>query len=62
MSDSIGIALRFGLYVDLMLLLGLPLFGLYSLKGRERVSGAVLPFRLMLAGTAALGVLLSIAS
>ncbi|WNF53718.1 copper homeostasis membrane protein CopD [Pseudomonas sp. SG20052] len=62
MSDSIGIALRFGLYVDLMLLLGLPLFGLYSLKGRERVSGAVLPFRLMLAGTAALGLLLSIAS
>lgn len=62
MSDSIGIALRFSLYVDLMLLLGLPLFGLYSLKGRERVSGAVLPFRLMLAGTAALGLLLSIAS
>ncbi|TWC27533.1 MULTISPECIES: copper homeostasis membrane protein CopD [unclassified Pseudomonas] len=62
MSDSIGIALRFGLYVDLMLLSGLPLFGLYSLKGRERVSGAVLPFRLMLAGTAALGLLLSIAS
>ncbi len=62
MSDSISIALRFGLYVDLMLLLGLPLFGLYSLKGRERVSGAVLPFRLMLAGTAALGLLLSIAS
>ena len=62
MSDSIGIALRFGLYVDLMLLLGLPLFGLYSLKGPERVSGAVLPFRLMLAGTAALGLLLSIAS
>lgn len=62
MSDSIGIALRFGLYVDLMLLLGLPLFGLYSLKGQERVSGAVLPFRLMMAGTAALGVLLSVAS
>ncbi|MET0778446.1 MAG: copper homeostasis membrane protein CopD [Pseudomonas mandelii] len=62
MSDSIGIALRFGLYVDLMLLLGLPLFGLYSLKARERVSGAVLPFRLMQAGTAALGLLLSIAS
>ncbi|AWM91340.1 copper resistance protein CopD [Pseudomonas sp. 31-12] len=62
MSDSIGIALRFGLYVDLMLLVGLPLFGFYSLRGRERVSGAVLPFRLMLAGTAALGLLLSIAS
>ncbi|MFJ7285673.1 copper homeostasis membrane protein CopD [Pseudomonas sp. NPDC099000] len=62
MIDTIGIALRFGLYVDLMLLLGLPLFGLYSLKGRERVSGAVLPFRLMLTGTAALGVLLSLAS
>lgn len=62
MSDSVSIALRFGLYVDLMLLFGLALFGLYSLKGPERVSGVVLPFRSMVAGTAVLGFLLSVAS
>ena len=62
MSDSVGIALRFALYVDLMLLFGVALFGLYSLKGRERISGMVLPFRPMLAGTAALGAVLSVAS
>ncbi|WP_237886315.1 copper homeostasis membrane protein CopD [Pseudomonas sp. PGPR40] len=62
MSDSISIALRFALYLDLMLLFGLALFGLYCLKGQERMSGAVLPFRSMLAGTAVLGVMLSVAS
>ncbi|WP_448092317.1 copper homeostasis membrane protein CopD [Pseudomonas lini] len=62
MSDSISIALRFALYLDLMLLFGLALFGLYSLKGQERMSGAVLPFRSMLAGTAVLGAVLSAAS
>ncbi|MCE6976353.1 copper resistance D family protein [Pseudomonas frederiksbergensis] len=62
MSDSVSIALRFALYVDLMLLFGVALFGLYSLKGQERVSGAVLPFRSMLAGTALLGAVLSVAS
>jgi copper resistance protein D len=62
MSDLVSIALRFGLYVDLMLLFGLALFGLYSLKERERVSGVALPYRSMVAGTAVLGVLLSAAS
>ncbi|VVP21088.1 Copper resistance protein D [Pseudomonas fluorescens] len=62
MSDSVSIALRFGLYVDLMLLFGLALFGLYSLKGQERRSGAVLPFRSLLVGTTVLGVLFSVAS
>ena len=62
MSDSVSIALRFGLYVDLMLLFGLALFGLYSLKGQERISGTALPFRSMLVGTAVLAVLFSIAS
>lgn len=62
MSDSISIALRFALYVDLMLLFGVAFFGLYSLKGQERMSGAVLPFRSMLAGTAVLGAVLSAAS
>ena len=62
MSDSVSIALRFALYVDLMLLFGVTLFGLYSLTGQERMSGTVLPFRSMLAGTAVLGALLSVAS
>lgn len=62
MSDWVSIALRLGLYLDLMLLFGVALFGLYSLEGRARVSGAVLPFRSMLAGTTALGVLASVAS
>ncbi|MCL6703492.1 copper homeostasis membrane protein CopD [Pseudomonas sp. T1.Ur] len=62
MSDSINIALRFALYVDLMLLFGLAAFGLYSLRGQERVSGAVLPFGSLLAITALLGGLLSLAA
>ncbi|MFJ2691548.1 copper homeostasis membrane protein CopD [Pseudomonas sp. NPDC087336] len=62
MSDWVSIALRLGLYMDLMLLFGVALFGLYSLEGRARVSGAVLPFRSVLAGTTALGVLASVAS
>lgn len=62
MSDLLGIALRFALYLDLMLLFGLGLFALYGLKASERVSGVVLNIRGWLAGTAILGVLLSMAS
>ncbi|PFN94045.1 copper resistance protein CopD, partial [Bacillus sp. AFS076308] len=62
MSDSVSIALRFALYLDLMLLFGLALFGIYSLQGRERLSGVVLPFWSLLTGTAGLGLLLSIVS
>jgi putative copper resistance protein D len=49
------------LYVDLMLLFGVALFGLYSLKGQQRLSGTVLPLRRLLTGTVVLGALLSIA-
>ncbi|AIG05369.1 copper resistance D [Pseudomonas fluorescens] len=62
MSDSLGIALRFALYLDLMLLFGLGLFGLYGLKAAERQPGVVLNFKGWLAGTAAVGVLLSVLS
>ncbi|MBC3374091.1 copper homeostasis membrane protein CopD [Pseudomonas sp. SWRI92] len=62
MSDSINIALRFALYLDLMLLFGLAAFGLYSLRGQERVSGAQLPFAPLLVITALLGGLLSLAA
>lgn len=44
MSDSANIVLRFLLYVDLMLLFGIALFGLYSLKGQERISGSCCHF------------------
>jgi putative copper resistance protein D len=57
MSDSANVVLRFVLYVDLMLLFGVALFGLYSFRGQERLSG--LPFRRLLTGTAGLGALLS---
>ncbi|MHC8376182.1 copper homeostasis membrane protein CopD [Pseudomonas sp. MDT1-16] len=62
MSDSINIALRFVLYLDLMLLFGLAIFGLYSLRGKERVSGTVLNFESLLFGTVVVGVLLSLAA
>ncbi|UVJ41901.1 copper homeostasis membrane protein CopD [Pseudomonas sp. LS1212] len=62
MSDSVNIAVRFVLYMDLMLLFGLAIFGLYSLRGKERVSGAVLNFGSLLFGTVVVGVLLSLAA
>lgn len=55
-----AIAIRFGLYVDLMLLFGLPMFGLYALRGRERRSGEVIAFRGLLASLALLGLVLSV--
>ena len=59
MSDMVTIAARLGLYLDLMLLFGLPMFGLYTLRGGERASGSVLRFRSVLATTALAGVGLS---
>ncbi|RKS28618.1 putative copper resistance protein D [Pseudomonas sp. WPR_5_2] len=61
MSELANITLRFVLYTDLMLLFGVALFGLYSLRGQERISGMVLPFRSLLRGTILLGVLMSVA-
>jgi copper resistance protein D len=62
MEDPFSIGLRFALYADLMMLFGLALFGLYSLRGPERRSGIVLPFLPLLATTAVVGLLLSIVS
>jgi len=62
MSDSINIVVRFALYLDLMLLFGLAIFGLYSLRGIERVSGTVLNFESLLYGTSVVGVALSLAA
>ncbi len=57
MADWLSVTVRAALYVDLMLLFGLPLFGLYSLRRAERQS--VLPFRALIAGLAVLGLALS---
>ena len=51
--------IRFALYLDLMALFGVAAFGLYGLRGGERRSGAALPFRPLLGGTAMLGLVLS---
>src|SRR3546814_9999222 len=60
MPDMVAIAVRLGLYLDLMLLFGLPMFGLYTLRGNERESGSVLRFRSVLASIALAGIGLSI--
>lgn len=57
MTDWLTVSVRAALYVNLMLLFGLPLFGLYSLNGAERQS--VLPFRALTGGLAVLGLALS---
>ncbi|MGN8124646.1 copper homeostasis membrane protein CopD [Pseudomonas sp. 22082] len=54
MAELINILLRLALYVDLLLLFGLALFGLYSVD-------AVLRFRPLLRGMALIGALLSVA-
>ena len=60
MPDTVATAVRLGLYLDLMLLFGLPMFGLYTLRGAERQSGSVLRFRPVLATIALVGIGLSI--
>lgn len=62
MEDPLSIVLRFALYTDLMMLFGLGLFGLYSLRASERRSGVVLPFIPLLGTAAVMGLLLSAAS
>ena len=60
MPDIVAVLVRLGLYLDLMLLFGLPMFGLCLLRGAERESGSVLSFRPMLAILASLGLGLSL--
>jgi putative copper resistance protein D len=59
MSELSQILLRLALYLDLMLVFGLGLFGLYGLNAAQR---PLLSFKKLLGGTASLGVLLSIVS
>lgn len=56
------IGIRFALYVNLMLLFGLPLFALYALQGAERFQSAVLPMRALVLWLAALAICLSVLS
>lgn len=60
MTDGLNIVVRFALYVDLMLLFGLPLFVLYAPKEIVWHSASGLPLRRMLATLAVLGVVLSV--
>ena len=62
MTDQLNIGIRFGLYADLMLLFGLPLFGLYAFKGAERLHDAVLAFRNITVWLSLMGIALSLLS
>ena len=57
-----SVFLRFGLYADLMVLFGMPLFSLYALKNEERSTfpGRILP--VIIFGSILLGMVLSVAS
>ena len=57
--EGLTIAIRLGLYLDLMALFGLPLFGLYGLKGAERSPEGLRALRLLYAALAVAGLLLS---
>lgn len=57
---ELAVAVRFLLYLDLMVLFGLAAFSLHALRGGERVSGALLPLASLVAGTAFGGALLSL--
>ncbi|MES2443412.1 MAG: copper homeostasis membrane protein CopD [Pseudomonadota bacterium] len=58
MGDWLLIASRLALYLDLGLLFGVPLFGLYALKGDERSD--VVPFRRLVAVLAGFGIVSSL--
>ena len=62
MADWLTVGIRFALYVNLMLLFGLPLFGLYALRGTERLLSSVLPLRALIFWLAASAIGLSIVS
>ncbi|MDP9424300.1 MAG: copper homeostasis membrane protein CopD [Pseudomonadota bacterium] len=57
--EGLSIAIRLGLYLDLMALFGLPLFGLYGLRGAERSPEGRRALRLLYAALAVAGLLLS---
>lgn len=59
MADWGLIAIRFALYADLMLLVGLAAFPLYSLTRAERGEGAILPLAALLTWLSFVGIIIS---
>ena len=59
MEDPASVGIRFLLYLDLMLLFGLSMFGLYGLHGPERSDRSILKLRFGLILLAVLGIFLS---
>lgn len=57
--DPVGVTVRLALYLDFAALFGIAAFGLYALRGEERRSGAAIPFRSLIVGTALLGLIVS---
>ncbi|CAM4003820.1 copper homeostasis membrane protein CopD [Bordetella tumulicola] len=62
MTDWLNVGVRFALYVDLMLLFGLPLFALYNFRHEQRLAKEALRFDSLMVGLASLGLLLSVCS
>jgi putative copper resistance protein D len=62
MDDWVSIAIRFALYVDLLLLLGLPAFALMNRKTLLSQSGPGLNMRSFVRGAAVMGLLISASS
>ena len=61
MTEVLTIALRFGLYLDLMVLFGVPAFALYNFRQRPADLTPTLPVRTVVLVAAATGFLLSVA-
>lgn len=61
MTDGGAIAIRLGLYLDLMALFGIATFALYTLRGDERRFDGAIALGRWLWGSAALGAVLSLA-
>ncbi|MEQ1537646.1 MAG: copper homeostasis membrane protein CopD [Sphingorhabdus sp.] len=62
MTEQLNIGVRFALYANMMLLFGLPLFGIYSLNAAERQQDAVFPFRAFTGWLSPIGIALSLLS
>lgn len=59
MDDPLGVIIRFGLYLDLMILFGAPLFGIYSPQPADHRRAALHTLRALYAGAALAALLLS---
>ncbi|HVI97461.1 MAG TPA: copper homeostasis membrane protein CopD [Sphingomonas sp.] len=60
--DPLGVVVRFGLYLNLMILFGAPLFGIYSPQPRDRRRVALRVLRRLYAAGAVVGLALSLVS